>query len=273
MVILLAGVYAASIQDDDGPETGLHEGDWIPADEEGVAPAVAPADIVRIAERVAETLSTSQGDDGAPTSPEREAQVLPAKQRRLSSRSRPAASIDFPIDLSPTDLGFAPLPLSASSTSTRPGASARHQIAPARVPHDVPPLHSVIPQFSPLMSLEDSPPVIPALQIGFSAISPGFPALRKRTRLGPARRSVSEGFSGDLEGRHRRMSVSTVEGEGAVDEHAGLSRVRFHDDSAVRGREESSRADHSTYPAWLWGVVSWPPGRRKKPSPPGEDTG
>ncbi|KAG9000069.1 hypothetical protein FRB94_005648 [Tulasnella sp. JGI-2019a] len=270
MVVLLGGVYAVSIQTEE--EEG-RDGDWLPADEEGVGPAVAPTDVVRIVERITGTVPSE--DHGLP-----ELVLSPPTERHHGSPVRKhhkSASIDLPPhreedfpSLSPISDTMHSRPPARSST----GVGPRHRSAYDQLPS---PLRtSGFPQYSPLQSPEVPPPVIPGLQIGFSAVSPGWPAWRRRRdphQHPPAlsRRSISEGLpveDGERSPVAERRRASIAESD--ISGHAVRASLNAHHHNPhLLESPDDGRS------GWLSRVVAWRPVRRKdqKNSVEGEEGG
>ncbi|KAG8948996.1 hypothetical protein FRC03_000501 [Tulasnella sp. 419] len=167
--ILLAGVWAVSVQtevvEDDESEDGatavggLREGDWIPADEEGVAPAVAPADIVRVAERVTGTQPELHSDDHG----QRDASDAPVNSKpRLSpitSNSDPALSQHWPLihEANDDEEVREPSPTSHIAATASHSRPPRTPISPSRRP-----------RFSSLLSGNGEDQPVPGFSIGLS---------------------------------------------------------------------------------------------------------
>ncbi|KAG8858436.1 hypothetical protein FRB96_005321 [Tulasnella sp. 330] len=259
IVVLLGGVFAVSIQTEE--EEG-REGDWLPADEEGVGPAIAPSDVVRIVERITGTVpSEDHGLLPSILSPisddEHHASEIPYIKKHPKSASMaipPHGDEDFP-ELPPSS-GTVPRP------RPRPSTAPRHRSAHDPLPS---PLRaSGFPQYSPLHSPEIQSPTVPViptgLQIGFSAVSPGWPAWRKRRDAQPhpstlSRRSVSEGF---LPGIDDARSPSTGRRRASI---AGSDAEAVAASTYPHQAEAGNEARYE----WLWRVVAWRPGRRKDP--------
>ncbi|KAG8904690.1 hypothetical protein FRB99_001331 [Tulasnella sp. 403] len=270
IAVLLAGVWAVSIQTDEegGVEGGVRGGDWIPADEEGIAPAVAPVDLVRVAERAT---NTAPGDrnglvDGLSTPPRR-SRALSYDSHTSPPRRRDTSDV---ITSSPVQESFPPLdtsPLRHKPTEGHRRVRSSHtQIPQISTP--------VLPRYS-LLSPESPTHVLPGFSIGISAVSPGFIAgTRRRSELptpsgsGP-RRTVSEGAPDGLGLREGSRSSSREFGPGHRRGPSSLSAASDEVEAALRppSKRGSSPLHDAPSPraGWLWRLLPWAVGRRKPP--------
>ncbi|KAG8962686.1 hypothetical protein FRC00_009003 [Tulasnella sp. 408] len=241
--ILLSGVWAVSItaEDEEIGEAGIREGDWIPADEPGIAPAVAPADVVRIAERATGTLP----------------QPIQTEPVHGAEPSSPTSQDDY-----------------FQASPTRPSAGDHRRTRSGRANTTVPPLNTspTLPRFSTLLSPsphDAGAPVLPGFSIGISAASPGFiGGTRRRSELGMAhppghpqnRRSISDtvGPSGrsPMDRVERRRQSRTVDSE-VDDGHddpilAGPDAKRSESPDLMDGPAEPARGSR-----WIWRILPW----------------
>ncbi|KAG8930966.1 hypothetical protein FRC01_002015 [Tulasnella sp. 417] len=245
-VVLLSGVWAVSItaEDEEIGEAGIREGDWIPADEPGVAPAVAPADVVRIAERATGTLPP-------------QAQPIQTESVHGPEPSSPTSQDDY----------FQPSP-------TRPTATDHRRTRSGRANSAVPPLNTspTLPRFSTLLSPaqhDAGAPVLPGFSIGISAASPGFiGGTRRRADLGVGhphgipqnRRSISDtvGPSGRspidrVERRRQSRTMDSHVDDGLDDEIlAGPNVKRSESPDLMDGPAEPTRGSR-----WIWRILPW----------------
>lgn len=252
--ILLSGVWAVSItaEDEEIGEAGIREGDWIPADEPGVAPAVAPADVVRIAERATGTLPP-QG------------QPVQAESVHGPEPSSPTSQDDY-----------------FESSPTRPTAINPRRTRTGRANSTVPPLNTspTLPRFSTLLSPaqhEAGAPVLPGFSIGISAASPGFiGGTRRRSELGMGhppgnphnRRSVSDtlgpsgrGTMDKMERRRQSRTVDSQVDDGLDDDVlVGPDAKRSESPELMDGPAEAPRGSR-----WVWRILPWqiPHGQRR----------
>ncbi|KAG8998414.1 hypothetical protein FRB90_012310 [Tulasnella sp. 427] len=244
--VLLSGVWAVSItaEEDEPEEAGIREGDWIPADEPGVAPALAPADVVRIAERVTGTLPP-QGEPA------------PAEPTHAPEPSSPTSQDDY-----------------FESSPTRPVATKHRRTRSGRANSTVPPLNTspTLPRFSTLLSpvqQDAGAPVLPGFSIGISAASPGFiGGTRRRSELGlghphgnpPNRRSISDtmGPSGRspldrLERRRQSRTLDSMVDDGTEgDILVGPDAKRSTSPERMEGATETPNDSQ-----WIWRIIPW----------------
>ncbi|KIO30835.1 hypothetical protein M407DRAFT_222494 [Tulasnella calospora MUT 4182] len=251
--ILLSGVWAVSItaEDEEIGEAGIREGDWIPADEPGVAPAVAPADVVRIAERATGTL---------PPQPQ-PIQIEPVHGAEPTS---PTSEDDY-----------------FQHSPTRPTAPDHRRTRSGRANSTVPPLNTspTLPRFSTLLSPSQhdaGAPVLPGFSIGISAASPGFiGGTRRRAELGMGhphgnpnnRRSISDtvGPSGRspmdrMERRRQSRTMDSQVDDGLDDDVlVGPDAKRSESPELMDGPAEPPRGSR-----WIWRILPWQTGHGRR---------
>jgi len=301
IVVLLVGVWAVSIQTDDDVEeadsgarlVGVREGDWINADEEGVAPAIAPADAVRVLERVTGTL------------PDNAAKLQQGHQRRTSKDD---STTDMETVVSPsigsTTLGprkskkdlhlslgrrsqttptssprstrviSSPTPIPTSSTTVFPSTAGDDE--EYHVGHTSPSASPLTPHVQSRGWHADSSPLLPSpytrgrnrsqhsarsptalvpagFSIGLSAVSPGFGV--------PATRRRSDV---PIHGEPRRsMSMSDARGLAGEYDPEGEGLMDEENEREAPRKDRKNGESHEGGSRWGWFKAAWKWNRRK----------